>query len=458
MPDNIKLSKTRFVEFWRCACLAWLHQYKPEEMEIDEGSEARIRAGHEVGEIARQLYGDYVDVTEYHEDFPNLPAMIHRTRAEIEKKTSVICEASFSYSWLYCAVDILRYDKENDGWQIIEVKSSTHADKEHYLIDVSYQLYVLSKCGVKVTGVSIAVLNRNYVFDGTLDINQLFKVVDVTDTTRSYQSEIRENIKLAREIMLSADEPLPQLCECKRPYLCPFYNHCHEAPLPANFLNHINVQEIRDFLLDNFRYPLCFLDFETLQPVIPRYIGTRPYDQVCFQYSAHYIEHEGGPLLHKEFLADPDTDPRRAFAEHLVADVPSGACVVVYNKTFERTRLKGLAEQFPDLKDRLLEIRESIVDLMVPFQKRMYYLDSMHDSYSIKAVLPALFPDDPELSYANLPGIHNGSEAMNAFPAMVNMTETEREQTRQALLKYCALDTLAMVRIWQRLRVIAQLD
>ena len=76
----------------------------------------------------------------------------------------------------------------------------------------------------------------------------------------------------------------------------------------------------------------------------------------------------------------------------------------------------------------------------------------MHGSFSIKKVLPALFPDDPELDYHNLTGgVQNGDDAMTIYPKMGKMTPEEREKTRRALLDYCGLDTYAMVKVWEKL-------
>lgn len=166
-----------------------------------------------------------------------------------------------------------------------------------------------------------------------------------------------------------------------------------------------------------------------MQPVIPKYIGPKPYAQIPFQYSLHYIETEGGELKHREFLAESGTDPRRKLAEQLCADIPMNVCVTAYNKAFECTRLKELAEAFPNLAEHLLNIRDNIVDLLVPFQSGYYYNRAMGGSFSIKSVLPAIFPDDPELDYHNLEGVHNGGEAMTIFPKIQFMTPEEKRQS-----------------------------
>lgn len=150
-------------------------------------------------------------------------------------------------------------------------------------------------------------------------------------------------------------------------------------------------------------------------------------------------------------------DPRRALAEQLCRDIPLDVCTTTYNKAFECTRLTELAESFPDLAEHLLNICDHIIDLLVPFQSGWYYVPAMGGSFSIKSVLPALFPDDPELDYHNLAGsVHNGGEAMSIFPKIKNMAPDERQAARHSLLKYCELDTYAMVKVWQKLSKVSQ--
>jgi len=123
--------------------------------------------------------------------------------------------------------------------------------------------------------------------------------------------------------------------------------------------------------------------------------------------------------------------------------------------SFEKTVIKRLAERFPDLSGHLMSIHDHILDLMDPFQHRDYYLPAMQGSYSIKYVLPALYPDDPSLDYHNLEDVHNGSEAMSAFASMASLSPDEQKKLRENLLKYCGLDTWAMVKVWQKLLEVA---
>ena len=372
-----------------------------------------------------------------------------------------------------------------------------------YYVDVAYQKYVLEHCGVHVTGTYLVCLNSNYIYDGILRLRELFQIIDVSEQIRDEYGKIGENIRAAQSMVENTEEPEINLSpSCKSPYPCSFWNYCtrhlprpsvfdlYSMPLERKFSLYragfvdfedlegsgciVNEKQKRqiDFSLHDkeafidrqkigaylkkLSYPLFFLDFETVMPAVPKYIGTKPYAQIPFQYSLHYIEQEGGGVKHKEFLAEAGTDPRRAIAERLCEDIPIDVCVTAYNKSFECTRLKELAETFPNLAEHLLNIRDHIIDLLVPFQSGWYYNRAMGGSFSIKSVLPAIFPDDPDLDYHNLEGIHNGSEAMNAFAAMEQMTPQERESTRQNLLKYCELDTYAMVKVWEELVRAAQ--
>ena len=499
----MNFSKSKYTTVWQCPKALWMKKYMPDKLCIDEGTMARMTAGNEVGDLAMGILGDYVEVTAYDKDKINLDKMIENTKDELAKETNVICEASFSVDGLYCAVDLLK--KEEKGYSIYEVKSSTSNEdtendpKEIYIADIAYQKYVLQKCGIEIKDTYLVQLNKDYIFDGTLDIQKLFNIINVNEYVDDQYLIVEAVLKKAKEIIDNPNEPNIDLdVHCNNPYKCSFFNYCSRKlpeysvfnlyrmafkkkieyykkgiisyedlyndgsiTNPTRFMqiDHIlndrddatiNKDVINEFL-DTLSYPLYFLDFETMQPVIPKYIGTHPYQQIPFQYSLHYIESEGGELKHKEFLGESGKDPRRALAEQLVRDIPYNVCTMAYNKAFECTRLKELAEAFPDLSNHLLNIRDNIVDLLIPFQHGGYYVKEMGGSFSIKSVLPALFPNDPELDYHALEDVHNGSEAMDIFPKIQYMPKEEQEKVRKNLLKYCGLDTLAMVKVWEKL-------
>lgn len=203
--------------------------------------------------------------------------------------------------------------------------------------------------------------------------------------------------------------------------------------------------------LEQLKFPLSFLDFETFQDAIPQYAGTRPFEQTPFQYSLHILDAPDAQLEHKEFLANANQDPRRTFIDALIADLPSSGTVIVYNRSFEAGILRKLAGNFTELETSIENILARFFDLMAPFQRRDYYHPQMHGSYSIKKVLPALVPS---LNYNDL-AIAEGASASRAFLKLRWLEDLQEiNQIRTNLLEYCKLDTLAMVEIWKILQEI----
>jgi len=229
-----------------------------------------------------------------------------------------------------------------------------------------------------------------------------------------------------------------------------------DFPLSANQQAHAEVvwsgqprihrQDIRD-ALSELDYPLYFLDYETFSPAIPEYDGYRPYQDLVFQYSLHVIDQPGAEPAHHEFLAPHPGDPAQPLLGHLLPRIGTHGAVIVWNKSFEATRNREMAERYPEYASRLNHINSRLFDLMDIFKKGMYIHPDFHGSASIKNVLPVLVPD---LTYDGL-SIPKGDDAMMAWVEITKgvLSPEEIETTRQAMLEYCALDTLAMVRIWQ---------
>lgn len=489
---SVSLSKSRYTKGVQCPKMLWMDRHMPDQFDDSVMNEAVLKTGSAVGDLAMGYYGDYVEIPY---DPADWDGMIARTREFVEVGVPNVCEATFSYDQNLCMVDILRV--EGNGVHIVEVKSSTHINDIYYH-DMAYQAWVLVHCGLNVKSVSLMHLNNQYVRSGELDLHQLFEVEDCTDEVFAMLGEVGERVASLKEIAGRDQEPGISIgLQCKNPYECGYRGWCwRHLPSPSVFdLNRIQqkrafglldqgIVSLQDALeadvatsvrqkvqvecalegldeivdragvsefLDALSFPLYFLDFETMQPAIPPFDGVKPYQQIPTQYSLHVLRSPEAELEHYEFLADAHCDPRRSVAEHLVADIPMGVCSLAYNMSFEKGRIREMAGEFPDLAEHLVDIADNMRDLLVPFSKGWYYVSAMGGSNSIKSVLPALFPDDPELDYHALEGVHNGSEAMNAFEAMANMSAEEEAITREQLLRYCELDTLAMVKIWQKL-------
>ena len=487
---NINLSKSLYCNGAQCPKMLWLQRNMPEEA-ASSTNESVLENGNLVGKVARGYFGDY-SLVEYNQD---KSVMIAQTNKLMSEGIENIAEASFMTDGLYCLVDILHRD--GDGYDIAEVKSSTGA-YPHYTDDVSFQYYVLTKCGVKVNKVYLLYVNNKYVRHGDLEITKLFAKKDLTGEAIERFDKVEETIRSIRAFNDTETEPeCPVGPHCENPYDCAFLDYCRgEIPEHSVFdisrispkkkyelfhkgiISFSDVVENKIKLTDNQRvqvedeyyqkpdsvdkaavraflnelsYPLYHLDFETYQQSIPEFDGVFPYMQIPFQYSLH-IEQADGTVDHKEFLAEAGTDPRRGVAESLCENIPDNVCLLAFNMGFEKGVLEKLAEQFPDLSAHLISMSNNLKDLAKPFQQKWYYSRGFGGRYTIKTVLPTLFPDNPELDYHNLEGVHHGGEASAAFATMASHTPEEIEVIRKNLLKYCGLDTYAMVKILQRLR------
>lgn len=490
------LSKSQYIRALQCPKMLWMDKFMPDKA-ADTNLDSIFETGNEVGDLARSYFGHYALV-----DFSfNKEQMLADTEKLIDSGAKNIAEASFMFDNLFCSVDILH--KNPYGWDIIEVKSSTHTT-DVYINDMAFQYYVLRGAGLNITGVYNMHINSSYVRYGELELGKLFVIEDYTNTVLSRQAQVKFNIDSIRRYMAIADDFEPEkdidIC-CDSPYECVYKAYCGRyLPKPSVFdihglrkkkkyeLYHNNIVSFDDIIwyniwhtselsknqmlqvethyyesepivnkkkikvcIEEFTYPLYFLDFEKYQQAVPKYDGIYPYMQVPFQYSLHALQSKNAELEHYEFLGKEGTDPRRALAEQLCNDIPLDVCTLAYNMKFEKMVIRNLAETYPDLAEHLMNIHDNIKDLMVPFQKKYYYSADLYGSYSIKYVLPALCPNDPELDYHNLDGIHNGGEAMTAFAELEYHTPEEIETIRKNLFAYCRLDTLAMVKILERL-------
>lgn len=501
---DLYLSKSRYCSGIQCPKMLWMKKYRKDEFDDSVLNTSILEAGSQIGDLAMGYFGDFTEIPFSN----NLKDMMRDTETEIAKGTKVICEASFEYNSLFCSVDIL-INHGNNEIDFYEVKSSKEHDdiKEVYYNDIAYQYYVLTHLGFKIRTANLMRISSTYVRHGDIDIKELFVCDDVTDAVVEMQDTIHENIVFLSDYLGKHgkdNEPdTPLSMGCFKPYPCGFFKYCsRNLPIPNVFnvggvfgkgfnktqqiesYSHgqVSFDDIKDScqltakqrmqvmyelnsdekpfideknikkFLDTLSYPLYFLDFETVMDGVPRFDNSSPYSQIPFQYSLHYINEPGGTIYHRQYLAWPGYDPRRELAEQLCKDIPLDVCTTAYHMQFEKSRIKEMAELFPDLHDHLMNIHDHIKDLEDPFRHGDYYKREFKGRSSIKVVLPGLFPDDPEMDYKNLEGVHNGGDAIAAYRAMsVMIDQKEIEKKREQLLKYCYKDTYAMVGLLYKL-------
>lgn len=485
-PNNIYLSKSLFLRGLQCYKSLYLDRRRPElRDEISYAQERLFEMGKEVGRYAQRLFPGGIIIP--YEETP-VSEQIIRTTDEIKKGTLTLYEPAFSYNNVFIKVDILH--KSKAGWEIYEVKSSTEI-KGFYIDDVAVQCYVLKGTGLPISKAYLVYINNQYIRNGEIEVDKLFIIEDITEAIEQRQGFIEEEIKKMREVL--KEDNIPDIDigrHCHDPYDCDFIGFCWQhvpedsifelkgrgangyelykqgilslKDVPSELLSDkqtiqvegalekkdfINQEAVKEFL-DSLWYPLCFLDFETFYIPIPPFDGTRPYQQIPYQYSLYCKDNENSELRHYEYLAEAGVDPRKELIEKLLKEIPEDACVIVYNKSFEIGVLKSLGGWFPEYKEKIDNIIDNIIDLMSPFQRKDIYFYQMRGSYSIKAALPLLVP---EWSYENLE-IKDGEMAMNAYFAMAKSQDpSEIEKTRKALLEYCKLDTLGMVKMVERM-------
>jgi predicted RecB family nuclease len=486
----MRISKSKFVAGCQCLKRLYWQVHQPElAAQPDAAADAIMQQGHDVGMLARRLFPGGVEVCER-----SLDQAIRATRELVSNhEIPAIFEGVFEYDEVLVRVDVVQRRK-GELWRLVEVKSSTDL-KDNHVEDVAIQSYVISGSGMKLASIWLAHINRDYVLSGTtVDPPQFFSFRNLTDRAKNLRPELVIRLRSQMNVLAMPTPPeVPVGPHCVNPVVCEFFSRCNQ-PLPKDHIGYLprlhasaaeqleemgveSISEIpADFELSEFqrrvctamqtgqpwfsaelkteleslKYPLCFMDFETVNPAIPRFSGMRPYDHLPFQWSVHVQRQPGSPLEHFEFLALDSGDPRTAFIASLCEALgENNGSIVVYNEQFESQRLWELAGWLPAYADRVRGIQGRLWDLL-PVVRNHVYHPAFGGSFSLKATLPALVP---EMTYEGME-VPNGQAAGLAWESMIGnrVTDSERQAKRKALLEYCGQDTLALVKLLEALR------
>ncbi len=443
----MRISKSKFVAGVQCLKRLYLQVHEPQlAAEPDAATEAIIQQGREVGLLARQLCPGGVEV----DGAGGLGQALRNTRELVANpEVPAIYEATFEHGGVLVRVDVLQ--RRRDGrWRLVEVKSSTDLREDHYhLEDVAIQYRVLSRGGLDVASACLAHINRDYVCrGGSIDVRRFFRIRNLTRRVERLQPKL--TFQLRAELTVLAMPKAPDIApgrHCTDPVTCEFCDRCnpprpddHIGYLPRihasamEELEEIGVESIHDIpddfelseiqrrattcvqtgepwfspelgeALSMLNYPLCLMDFETVNPAIPRFAGMRPYDQLPFQWSVHVMRKPGAELEHYEFVATDTTDPRREFITSLCSALGKRGSIVVYS-AFESQRLSELAAWLPEFAGRIKKIQRRLWDLLPVIRNHVYH-PRFAGSFSLKYVLPALVPD---MTYEGMP-VANGQD------------------------------------------------
>ncbi|HUG99024.1 MAG TPA: DUF2779 domain-containing protein [Gammaproteobacteria bacterium] len=474
------LSKSKVLAGWQCRKRLWLEVHAPEHARYSAATERALGIGHEVGELARRLFPGGTLIGHDGE----LGAALAQTAAQVARPGPLtLYEATFRHEGVLIRADVLVRDAAGRV-RLVEVKASTGVKPVNH-IDCAVQAWVLAGLGLAPERIELGHIDNRFVYPGGDDYEGLLVFVDLTDKVLTLLDEVPRWLAEDRAVLAGEMPGIRIGPQCRNPYECAFLPYC-TPPQPHYPVSRLpgggkavwrlleeGIDDIRDVppgYLGNERqewvrrvtvagqaelrpaagealralpWPRYYFDFETVAFPVPVWAGTRPYQPLPFQWSCH-VESAPGVLEHREFLADGGEAPMRRCAETLLEALGDEGPVMVYTN-YEAGVLKTLAGMYPDLAPRLEAVAARLFDLH-PLVRANYYHPDMLGSWSIKAVLPTLAPD---LSYAALGEVQEGNAASDAFQEIM-APETpagRRASLRRDLSRYCALDTLAMVRL-----------
>jgi len=481
-----KLSKSKYTLGLQCPKALWLRTYSPKlETPPDEGTKHLFEMGHIVGEYAQRCFEGGVLIDE---DHMHLTEAIKSTERAVADGATALYEATAAFDNTLSRADILlRTEKDHNEWDIYEVKAATGV-KDYYLGDVSFQRRCFEGAGYVIRNTYLMHINNEYVRHGEINPKELLVTEDITTDVRDVMTGIDERAE--NLLAMINQDTCPEVApgkQCKKPFTCGFFDFCnkrepydiYELPhggkriakleaMGVRYLKNIpddmeltvrqrsvvvsaqrgeaviDREAIREFL-GTLEYPLYFFDFETIAHAVPFFDDSRPYEAIPFQFSLHIQEKKGGPVEHQEFLHNEKNDPRRSLIREMVRLLGKKGSIVAWHMSFEKMVIENMATDLPEFADDLRAFLPRFRDLIVPFREGIYVHRDFHGSASLKSVLPVLVPS---LSYGELE-IQEGTGASLAYERWMlgQMPDEEWKGTYDALLKYCELDTLAMVEI-----------
>ena len=481
---SIRISKTKFIAGCRCLKRLYLRVHEPElAAEPDGANQSIIEQGREVGLLARKLFPGGIEIRSE----GGLDQAIRATRELVANPdVPAIFEGTFEHGKVLVRVDVLQR-RHGKRWKLIEVKSTTDV-RDHHLEDVAIQHRVLSRSGLDVTSACLAHINRGYVYPGgEIDPRGFFRIRNLTRRVQRLQHKLTSQLRSEFRVLALPTPPDIRVgSHCTDPVTCEFFDHCNPSPphdhvgfLPrihasvVDALAEMGVESIRDIPHDfeltdiqrraarcvrtgeswydhdglraqlaTLSYPIAYIDFETVNPAIPRFAGTHPYQHIAFQWSAHIQQQPGAEPQHYEFLAPDTSDSRRTFISSLCDVLGNRGSIVVYHQQFESQRLSELASWLPEFSRRIEKIQRRLWDLLPIIRDHVYH-PAFAGSYSLKRVLPALVPD---MTYDGME-VADGQDAGLAWMSLIggSLDQAETEKITKALLDYCAQDTLGMI-------------
>ena len=475
MNNKSNLNKSDYIQYLQCPQELWLRKNEPDfsSPPLTEQQHHIIDQGNEIDRLAQDLF----EVEAF------------KIEVGVEHGT-VICQKKVTVNGLVAIADIF-VEFDNRVCWLFEVKAATRV-KDDLLNDIAFQKVVFEEEGYQVEKCFLVHVNTAYIKTQVLDLKQLLTATEVTEQVEVKYETAKKLIPKIKSF-LEGDQPPKEIpFGCKPLRDCQFLHYAYDVPeysvlnisrismkklkllledgiwdikdVPDDFelsdkqrrqvdvaksgKAHIDKDQISKWL-NRVKYPLYFLDYESFSYAIPFQEGLNPYQQAVFQYSLHVQATPDSDMQHYEYLLTSKDASIEQLVEHLADKIKEKGSIIVWNKAFEKTRNKELAEMFPVYADFFMDINRRMIDLEIPFKKQWYVHPKFRGKSSIKKVLPVLAP---EYDYSQLE-IGDGVAANVKWHHMTDgrLNANESKQACEDLLAYCNLDTLAMVKIYEKL-------
>jgi hypothetical protein len=478
------LTKSCYLHGVQCARLLW---FSAEHLlpAPDQQTLAVFEEGKKVGALARDMFPDGIEISAN-----SFEEAVRESAKAIQGRRPVF-EATFVYNNCAVRADVLT-PNEDDSWNLIEVKSTTAVEEIH-LQDVAFQLHVLTGAGLRINRCIVAHINSTFVKHGPVDPHLFFTLADVTEQAAVLRCGIEAEVDRMLRVLRLPDAPAVEIGRwCNSPHVCPLHDTCWRhlpeqnvtelyrggdksfrllargvtriADIPADVeltdrqaiqhrvaktgQAHMDTDAIQAFL-SQIKYPLSSLDFESWNSAIPMLEGTKPYAQICFEYSLHILRSPGAAPEHYVHLAESVDDPRPDFMHSLQRVLPSEGSVIGFNIGFELARLRECSEVLSQFRPWVDDIERRSLDLLTVFRSFAFYDARQRGSCSLKAILGPLTGK----TYDDL-DVRNGTTANSEFLRVMTrvVDGVERQRVRVALEQYCSRDTESLLWIIRALQ------
>ncbi len=391
-------------------------------------------------------------------------------------------------------IECLTPNPDSDGWILFDFRPvSTH--KLEIIRSFYFQKKLLESIGLLIADCKLIRVQPAYVMYGDkLDRDGFLYISSVMDKLARETGRFDEEWNLFLEFQKEPVFPNSETIypTCRSPKSCYLESLCfseretpeifdlregHDLPkkliqmgiktfgeIPAEYLSPIQTIQKNAHMTgeDYFDLPqiqnffsgvsdtVAFLDFESINPTIPFFPNTRPFQHVPFLFSLHIWNTLTDELTEFSYVHPPHVgDPRYPILKCLMEQIPTNTTIFSFNDFFERQIIEDLIRQFPEHDKFWENIRHQFKDLAVPFKKFWIYSAKQNGKASLKEILPAF----SRVSHEGL-SIKEGQDANYQYFRLLKkqVTPEEKIHVLEDLVAYCKMDTFGLFILYKMIK------